>query len=100
MPKLAGANERTFFDEVGEIAGGCSRRCPRDRDVVPRTEATFEATGAFLEHAQESLLLPCVDLAMQAIEVFPTQKSVANLCFGGRIRASGEDRWATIGSGR
>ena len=68
MPNLAGANECTSFDEVGEIAGRCSGRCPRDGHVVAGAQTTLEALGAFLEHSQESSFLSCVDLAMQAVE--------------------------------
>ena len=67
MPNLAGANERTSFDEVGKIASGCSGGCSCYCHVVPGAQTTFEAFRAFLEYAQESLLLPCVDLAMQAV---------------------------------
>ena len=49
MPKVAGAGKRTFFDEVGEIAGSSSRRSPRDRAVDPSAQAAFEAFGTWLK---------------------------------------------------
>jgi hypothetical protein len=95
VPEFAGANERTLRNEVGEIAGRRSRRCPGNRDVVPCAETSFKTFGAFSEHTQESLLLPGVDIATQAIEQLRFQDNELHLRNASLLsfeRDSGEPR--------
>jgi hypothetical protein len=42
MPALAGTEERTFLDEVGQVARGRGRRRSGDRAVIAGAQAAFE----------------------------------------------------------
>ena len=65
---LTGADQRTFINQVVQIAGCGRQTCPSNRPVIPGTQPTRKAVWPFAEQAKQSFFLPFVDLAAQAIE--------------------------------
>ena len=65
---FSGANERTLFDQVVQIAGRGGKASPGNRPVISGAQPTRKAVRPFTKQTKQSLFLPFVDLPEQAIE--------------------------------
>jgi hypothetical protein len=65
---LTGADQRALLDKIGQIAGRGGKGSPRNCPVISRTQPALKPIRPFAEQAKQSLFLPFVDLAAQAIE--------------------------------
>src|SRR5271157_2408320 len=68
MSELARPHERSLFRKVHQVAGRRCRRSSGDCAVLACAKAALEAIYAFLEHAQQRLLLPVVELPFQPVK--------------------------------
>ena len=65
---FTGANERTLFYQVVQIACRGGKGSPRNRPVISGAQPTRKAVRPFTKQTKQSLFLPFVDVPAQAIK--------------------------------
>src|SRR5664279_4435340 len=70
VSELTRSHERPLLCQVHQIAGSRCRRSPGDRPILAGAKAALESFRAFLEHPQQRLLLPVIELASQLVKQF------------------------------
>lgn len=74
MPKLTGSAERTFVDQILQVAGRGRARGSGDPEILVGAEAALETAGAFPKHTGDGLGLSVV----QVVSVTITETGLAD----------------------